>query len=194
MKNLRTRMLLVLCLCLTLMAGTTVALAAGYSADIVSTDKKGSTQSKIWVSYSLWAQRMEPAAQPGMILIVRMDKKLIWNIMTKEKMYMEIAMRPGMGGNTIASGEKAPSEVERTYLLTETVEGHVADKYRITHQMDNDKTVHFIWLLKDNNLFPIKTQYQDSITVFKNLVFEEPAATMFEVPAGYQKMNMPFMQ
>jgi len=187
-------MLLVLCLCLTLMAGTTVALAAGYSADIVSTDKKGSTQSKIWVSYSLWAQRMEPAAQPGMILIVRMDKKLIWNIMTKEKMYMEIAMRPGMGGNTIASGEKAPSEVERTYLLTETVEGHVADKYRITHQMDNDKTFHFIWLLKDNNLFPIKTQYQDSITVFKNLVFEEPAATMFEVPAGYQKMNMPFMQ
>jgi len=188
------RFLRVSLLGLILLAATSIVSAAGYSADVVTTGKSGSSQSKMWVSYSLWAQRMEPAAQPGMILIVRMDKKLIWNIMTKEKMYMEIAMRPGMGDNTIASGEKAPSEVERTYLLTETVEGHVADKYRITHQMDNDKTVHYIWLLKSNNLFPIKTQYQDTITVFKNLVFEEPPASMFEVPAGYQKMSMPFMR
>ena len=193
MKNLRNRMLLGLCLCLTLLAVTAVASAAGYSADIVTTDKKGSTQSKIWVSYSLWAQRMESPAHPSMIIIVRMDKKLIWNIDTKEKMYMEMAMRPGMGANTIASGEKSPSEVERTYLLTEMVEGHMADKYRITHVMGNDRNTHFIWLLKDNNLFPIKTESKDSVTVFKNLVFEEPAAAMFEVPAGYQKMNMPFM-
>jgi hypothetical protein len=27
----------------------------------------------------------------------------------------------------------------------------------------------------------------------KNLVFEEPATTMFEVSVGYQKKNMPFM-
>ena len=77
--------------------------------------------------------------------------------------------------------------------LTEMAEGHLADKYRITHVMGNDRNTHFIWLLKDNNLFPIKTESKDAVTVFKNLVFEEPAAAMFEVPAGYQKMNMPFM-
>jgi len=88
MKSLRIRMLLVLCLCLTLLAVTAIASAAGYSADIVTTDKGGSSQSKIWGSYSLWAQRMESPAHPSMILIVRMDKKLIWNIDTKEKMYM----------------------------------------------------------------------------------------------------------
>jgi hypothetical protein len=136
---------------------------------------------------------MEPMAQPNMILIVRTDKKLIWNIDTKEKRHMEISMRPGMGAETIASGEKSPAEVERTYLLTETVEGYVADKYRITYQTGNDRTTHFIWLLKDNNLFPIKTQYNDSITLFKNWVFDEPPASMFEVPAGYQKMSLPFM-
>ena len=193
MKLTKCRFFHVFVLCLTLLSMVSVAAAAGYSADVVTTDKSGSTHSKMWVSYSLWAQRMEMPSQPNMIIIVRLDKKLVWNIDKESKMYMEIPLRPGMAANAIASGEKAPTEVERTYLLTETVEGHVADKYQITHQMGNDRTTHFIWLLKDNNIFPIKTQYKDSVTVFKNLNFTEPPAEMFEVPPGYQKMALPFM-
>jgi hypothetical protein len=169
------------------------AAAAGYSADVVTTGKSGTTHAKMWVSYSLWAQRMEPQAQPNMIIIVRMDRKLIWNIDTREKRYMEFTMRPGMGVEAIVGGEKSPAEIERTYLLTEMVEGFMADKYQITYQFGNDKTTHFVWLLKDNNMFPIKTQYKDSVTIFKNLVLEEPAASMFEVPAGYNKFSIPFM-
>ena len=194
MKTSHRLILWISCFCLALFAAASIASAAGYSADVVTTGKSGTTQSKMWVSYSLWAQRMEPQAQPNMILIVRMDRKLIWNIDTREKRYMEFTMRPGMGVEAIASGEKSPAEVERTYLLTEMVEGHQADKYQITYQVGADRTAHFIWLLKDNNLFPIKTQYKDSITVFKNLVFEEPAAAMFEIPSGYQKFSIPFMQ
>lgn len=190
---LRFRFLRTLALTLLLLAAASVSYAAGYSADIVTTSKSGTSQSKLWVSYSLWAQRMEMPAQPNMVIIVRLDKKLIWNLNTRERMYMEIAMRPGMGAETIASGEKSPTEVDRTYLLTETVEGYPADKYQITYQNGNDRSVHFIWLLKDNSLFPIKTQYKDSVTVFKNLVFDEPPASMFEIPAGYQKMALPFM-
>ena len=193
MNMLRFRFLRTLALTLLLLAAASVSYAAGYSADIVTTSKSGTSQSKLWVSYSLWAQRMEMPAQPNMVIIVRLDKKLIWNLNTRERMYMEIAMRPGMGAETIASGEKSPTEVDRTYLLTETVEGYPADKYQITYQNGNDRSVHFIWLLKDNSLFPIKTQYKDSVTVFKNLVFDEPPASMFEIPAGYQKMALPFM-
>ena len=193
MKLTKCRFFHVFVLCLTLLSMVSVAAAAGYSADVVTTSKSGTTHAKMWVSYSLWAQRMEMPAHPEMIMIVRLDKKLVWNIDKESKMYMEIPMRPGLAANTIASGEKSPTEVERTYLLTETVEGHVADKYQITHQMGNDRTTHFIWLLKDNNMFPIKTQYKDSVTVFKNLNFTEPPAEMFEVPPGYQKMALPFM-
>ena len=189
----KCRFFSVFVLCLMLLSLVSVAAAAGYSADVVTTGNSGTNHAKMWVSYSLWAQRMEMPAHPEMIMIVRMDKKLVWNINKESKMYMEIPLRPGMAANAIASGEKAPTEVERTYLLTETVEGHVADKYQITHQMGNDRTTHFIWLLKDNNMFPIKTQYKDSVTVFKNLNFTEPPAEMFEVPPGYQKMALPFM-
>ena len=189
----KCRFFRVFVLCLMLLSLVSVAAAAGYSADVVTTSKSGTTTAKMWVSYSLWAQRMEMPAHPEMIMIVRLDKKLIWNINKESKMYMEIAMRPGMAANTIASGEKAPTEVERTYLLTETVEGHVADKYQITHQIGNDRSTFFLWLLKDNNMFPIKTQHKDSVTVFKNLNFTEPPASMFEVPPGYEKMAMPFM-
>ena len=183
-----------LLLMITILTIASVASAAGYSANLVSTDKKGTHMSKIWVSYSLWSQRMEMPEHPSMVIIVRMDKKLIWNIDTQQKMYMEMSLRPGMSSSTIASGEKAPTEVERTFLLTETVEGHVADKYRMTHLIDNNRVTHYIWLLKSNNLFPIKTQHDDTITVFKNLVFDEPPASMFEVPSGFQKMSMPMMR
>ena len=193
MKVTKCRFFRVFVLCLMLLSLVSVAAAAGYSADVVTTSKSGTTTAKMWVSYSLWAQRMEMPAHPEMIMIVRLDKKLIWNINKESKMYMEIAMRPGMAANTIASGEKSPTEVERTYLLTETVEGHEADKYQITHQIGNDRTTFFLWLLKDNNMFPIKTQHKDSVTVFKNLNFTEPPAEMFEVPPGYQKMALPFM-
>ena len=193
MKLTKCRFFRVFVLCLMLFSLVSVAAAAGYSADVVTTSKSGTTHAKMWVSYSLWAQRMEMPAHPEMIMIVRLDKKLIWNINKESKMYMEIAMRPGMAANTIASGEKSPTEVERTYLLTETVEGHVADKYQITHQIGNDRTTFFLWLLKDNNMFPIKTQHKDSVTVFKNLNFSEPPASMFEVPLGYEQMAMPFM-
>ena len=193
MKLTKCRFCCVFVLCLMLLSLVSVAAAAGYSADVVTTGNSGTNHAKMWVSYSLWAQRMEMPAHPEMIMIVRLDKKLVWNINKESKMYMEIPLRPGMAANAIASGEKAPTEVERTYLLTETVEGHVADKYQITHQIGNDRTTHFIWLLKDNNMFPIKTQYKDSVTVFKNLNFTEPPAEMFEVPPGYQKMALPFM-
>ncbi len=193
MKVTKCRFFRVFVLCLMLLSLVSVAAAAGYSADVVTTSKNGVTHAKMWVSYSLWAQRMEMPAHPEMIMIVRLDKKLIWNINKESKMYMEIAMRPGMAANTIASGEKSPTEVERTYLLTETVEGHVADKFQITHQIGNDRTTFFLWLLKDNNMFPIKTQHKDSVTVFKNLNFTEPPVEMFEVPPGYQKMALPFM-
>lgn len=183
-------LLLAICLSLSVVS---IASAAGYSANIVTTGKHGTSQAKIWVSYSTWSQRLEPASQPNMIMIVRMPQKLIWSIDTKAKRYMEIPMRGDMAAGAIATGDKAPTEVERTYLLTETVEGYLADKYRMTHQMGNDRITTFIWLLKDNNLFPIKTETKDGVTVFKNLVLEEPPASMFEVPPGYQKFSIPMM-
>lgn len=184
-------LLLVFCLSFTVLS---VASATGYSADIETTGKHGTSRAKIWVSYSLWSQRLEPAAQPNMIMIVRMPQKLVWSIDTKAKRYMEIAMRSDMAAGAIATGDKMPTEVERTYLLTETVEGYVADKYRITHQIGNDRVTTLIWLIKDNNMFPIKTETKDGVTVFKNLVLEEPPAAMFEVPAGYEKFSVPFMR
>ena len=194
MKAFRVPFSVLVVLTAVLLTFSSVAFAAGYSADMVTTDKKGTHTSKIWVSYSLWSQRMEMPEHPNMIIIVRMDKKLVWNIDTQQKMYMEMSLQPGMNTASIASGEKTPTEVERTYLLTETVEGHVADKYRITHLINNQRSTHYIWLLKSNSLFPIKTQHEDTITLFKNLVFNEPPASMFEVPAGFQKMSMPMMR
>jgi outer membrane lipoprotein-sorting protein len=179
---------------LALLSLSSAAFAAGgFSADAVMTDKKGkTTQAKMYISYSTWSQRMEPLDQPNYIMIVRMDRQVMWTIDKSAKMYMEMSLRPGMAPAPAASGsDKAPGEEERVLLGTETIEGRLADKYRVTHRSGNDRYVSFLWLLQENS-FPIKTQNEDTTTIFRNLIFAEPAPELFEVPQGYQKMSMPF--
>jgi hypothetical protein len=50
LKTSRRLILWVFCLFLTLSAASTIASAAGYSADVVTTNKSGTSQSKMRVS------------------------------------------------------------------------------------------------------------------------------------------------
>lgn len=189
----RVASFLILVFCVLLALSTVSFAAGGFSADAVITDKKGKvTQAKMYISYSTWSQRMEPMDQPNYIMIVRMDRQVMWTIDKAAKMYMEMSLRPGMTPAPAASGsDKAPGEEERILLGTETIEGRLADKYKVTHRSGNERYVSFLWLLQENS-FPIKTQNEDTTTVFRNLVFAEPPPELFEVPQGYQKMAMPF--
>lgn len=159
-----------------------IATAQDFSADMVSMTKGGVFTGKIYNAKE--KTRME---MPQVITITRVDKNVTWILMPEQKMYMEQPLKPE---NIAALTDKMPGEVERKRLGIETVDGKKTEKYRIVYTVENKREAIFQWVDTDLG-FPIKTAAEDGswTTEFKNLKIGKQPDTLFEIPAGYQKMS-----
>ena len=70
-------------------------------------------------------------------------------------------------------------------LGTDTIDGRPAIKYRV-HYGDETGTM---WVDAENNL-PLRMESMGSTVEFKNYDFSPPAKSAFEIPKGYQVMDM----
>lgn len=123
----------------------------------------------------------------SMVTILRPDKKVAWQLMPMQKMYMEIDLKNAnkMSGN-------APDDVTIEKLGSETLEGINTTKYKIL--MKDKSAGGFIWLSPEN--IPVKMDFlskegknKNRVTMtLKNLTVEPQEAALFELPAGYQPM------
>jgi len=166
------------------------AVAMEFSADTVTTHKGGEKiTGKLY--YKPDRFRMEMKANEDMIVITRMDKKVAWNIMPAMKMYMEMTFDLK---NRPMVEEKFEGETERKLLGSETIDGHPTSKYLITYKSGNRTDQVYQWIATDIN-FPLKTSATDGswIQEFRNVRIGSQPNTLFEIPAGYQKMEMPQM-
>ena len=170
-------------ICLMLLTGA--ALASGFSADIVSVAEGERMTGKMYAGMN--KMRFETSE---MITITRMDKGVIWMIMPEEKMYMEQKLPTG---TVIPTKEPAQNEIERILIGTESFDGKAVDKYQVTMTDGGKKVSHYQWIAKDSG-FPLKMAAMDGSwqQEYRNLSFAEPPAVLFELPAGYQKLQMPF--
>lgn len=165
------------------------AFAAEFSADTVMTHKKGVTTAKIYSKTEKF--RTEMKSPEEVIVITRIDKKVIWNIMPKQKMYMEMPLKMNMR-NKPRVEEKFEGETDRKHVGNETVDGHPAKKYLITYKLNNKQEQVYQWWATDIN-FPVKNAAVDGSWVqeFKNIKMGSQPDSLFEVPSGYQKMQIP---
>ena len=130
--------------------------------------------------------RME-AKMAGMntINIVRKDQSKIYTIMVDQKIYMEMPF---------SMDKRSPDDVLRDVnakwedLGADTVNGIACQKYKI---VSADKGA-FFWLSKDKKQ-PVRMQTEDGkVTVdWKSFVAGPQDDKLFEVPAGFTKMDMP---
>jgi outer membrane lipoprotein-sorting protein len=183
-KNLSVSILTMFLVC---MAAT--ALALEFSSDMVMTSQGQTQTSKIWSKDK--KVRMESGAQPG-YTIMRMDKNVMWMVMPDQKSFMEMKYDPSKQPRT---DEKVQGEVSRKLIGTETVNGHPAKKYEVTYTEAGrtEKTERmYQWIATDIN-FPVRVAAVDGSWVvdYKNIKMSSQADSLFEVPAGYQKVAMP---
>lgn len=178
---------LLVCLSLILFTAGLVN-AVEFSADTVTKFKGGEeTSGKIY--YKPDRFRMETKVFQDMIVITRLDKKVVWNIMPAEKIYMEM---PFDMSNKPKVEEKFEGEIERKEVGRERIDGHPTIKYLITYKADNRKDQVYQWMATDIN-FPVKTAAVDGSWTqeFRNIKTGSQPGSLFEVPSGYQKMQMP---
>jgi hypothetical protein len=171
-----------------LLSGGT-AFAAEFSADMVMKGPDGQGMSgKVFVKGQKIRQEMDQDGEK-MITILRLDRKLSWVIMPDEKVYMEMKMRESAEDPSLV--EKAdPARIRR--LGKETVNGFICEKIQVTEK----GTVITQWLSEELG-WPIKGEVKGpegiSTHEYKNIGKGGVSETLFEIPAGFQKMSVPGM-
>jgi len=87
-------------------------------------------------------------------------------------------------------------KTDKEFIANEVVDKHPAKKYHLTITTDGKKDkAGYIWEATDLNNFTVKYQSEDKkiTTVWKNIKTGGVADSVFELPAGYKKMDMPAM-
>ena len=121
------------------------------------------------------------------ITITRMDKKVVWILMPKDKMYMEQPFDPS---KAVASSEKVSGEIERKLIGQEIIDGKMTNKYQIVYNQNGKRETIFQWLAVGLKI-PVKTAAGDNswIMEYKNIKTGKQSDALFEVPADYQKFS-----
>ncbi len=170
-----------------------------FSADMkMSNPSGGGTSGKLY--FGGQRTRFEINSPRGeMIMINDAGKKVSYMVMTAQRMYMEMngdmqAMR-GRGPRMPDArpfDPNNPCSGSENYTCkkvgTETVNGRACDKWEFAEK--NGSRTRTVWI--DQKLhFPIKSTGSDGDTFELTNVNEGPQpASLFEVPAGYTKMDM----
>ena len=159
------------------------ALAQEFSADMISTVGKETTQYKLNVSGGKIRMDMKDG-----IIIVRNDKGVSWMLMPGESMYME---NPIDTSKVPKTSKDLGGEIERTSLGVETVDGKPAEKFKVTYTKNGKQESVYQWLV--DNEIPVKVAAVDGSwsTEYKNLSMGAQPASLFEIPSRYTKMSMP---
>lgn len=165
------------------LAGVQAAPVTQYSADQVVTGKGGARTAKVHVDNGKVRTEMNVDGRRT-INIVRVDRKVMYMVMPAQSMYMEHRIRPE-DEMVARSYEK---DAKREAVGTETVKGQPCTKYKITH----GGNVVYLWTNKTNEA-PVQMLSADNKTriEWNNVKVGPQPASLFEPPAGYQKMGMP---
>jgi hypothetical protein len=165
-----------------------ISSAFEYSADFtITTRDQGKTSGKMYAKQDKF--RMDFKYPDDVSAINRLDKKILWNVMHREKMYIEMPLDQK---NKPRVEEKFEGEIERKLVGKETIDGHPAEKYLITYIANDTKQQVYQWWATDIR-FPVKTSAVDGSweQEYKNIKIGSQPDSLFEVPAGYTKFQMP---
>lgn len=166
------------------------AQATEFSATVVSKAEGAVMQGKVFVKGDKMRNEMDMDGETN-ITILRLDKQVAWIAMPEEKMYMEMPLTPEMQKKMML---KDPADrAKMKHLGTETVNGFESDKYEIDLTHEGQTIKQYIWIAKKLDM-PIKSETSDGAMSmeYRDIKMGGVADAVFEMPQGYQKMEMPF--
>ena len=171
-------------------------VAVGYSADMVSRMGQIKIKGKVYVGRDRWRMDIFDPTGKKMITITRADKGVSYVLMPEDKTYMESPMRGAEGQMMMDLSKKLPGEIERKKLGKEKVSGILCDKYKIVSEIPTpmgktEAITAYIWISMDG--IPVKSQIADgsASSTLTNIKRGAQPASLFEIPAGYKKWEMP---
>jgi hypothetical protein len=181
------------------LAGSYVLAQAEFSADIVDLQKPGNPVKVVFTKDKMRAE-MQGGPHGGGVVIVNFASQTMTILMAQQHMYMEMpaqnsSQRLGYSFFEAGDVENACGDWQKSghnqggschKVGNESVNGRNTVKYEATNA--NGDVNHF-WL--DPKLrFPVKWQTKSSNGELRNIQEGAQPASLFEVPAGFTKMDM----
>jgi len=117
------------------------------------------------------------------ICIFRVDKKLIWTILPKDKKYIEVSLLD----DDLPLPKKIVGEIERIVVGQEEVEGFLCDKLVVRYSKEDEICEMRYWIPKELGV-PIRSEAPDLNwrNELKNIRGGPQPDELFEVPSGYE--------
>lgn len=165
--------------------------ARDFSATLVILEKGNTLNGRF--HYTKDKQRLEmtsPDSGDKSIIITRLDKDLAWMVMPSQRMYMEMPIAQ-QKPNPLA--EDSDKIIKREKLGKDTVDGHPCLKEKVTVKQDDGSKESMYWWLATDIGWPIQAEAIDGSWryTYKDIKFGKQDRKLFEVPAGYHRMNAP---
>lgn len=156
-----------------------------FSADMVSVANGQQFEAKLYVGKDKVRVEM-----PENIIITRMDRRVSYMIMPSQGMYME---NPIDQSKLMKTSKEVEGELERVPLGNELVNGQMAQKFKVTYRDGEGQSTMYQWI-GDSDI-PVKMQALDGSwsMEYKNIKKGAPNDSLFEVPSGLKKFEMPNM-
>ena len=174
---------------LTLLTISSIVYGTEFSADFLMKAGGISTSGRMFFGQNKF--RMDMNVPQKITTITLLDKKEVINIMHEQKIYMVMPFDPQ---NKPKVEERLEGEIERKKVGTEVIDGHPTIKYLITCKTNNEKQEFYQWFADDIKL-PLKIEARDGSwsQEFKNVKMGKVPDSVFEIPAGYRKVEIPIV-
>ena len=170
--------------------------AAEFTADFTrrSGDEEGE-KSKVYLKGKLRREEISEDGQLQSVMIVRADRGVIWNLIPDENMYIEMPIGAGLKGD-FENTEDLEKSSAKTPLGRETVSGYDCEVNEYAHHNPSQGVI-TTWY-SDKLEYPVRIRItlpgEDSLIMeYANIKPGEVPDSMFDIPAGYQKMAIPGM-
>lgn len=161
----------------------TNVFAEQFSADMTSRAEGQSFEAKIAVKDGKCRIEM-----PQAIMINRADLGVAWVVMPSQGMYMEHPIDSKVMAQT---SKNISGEVERIALGKESVNGVLADKFKVTYTDKGDSRSVFQWINAEN--IPVKVEEVTGLwsVDYHNIKTNGVDDSQFEEPKNYNKIQIP---
>lgn len=181
-----------------LLTGLSAGLVLGeeFSADMVRTMTGQTSSGKVYVKGDL--VRMEttlpmPGGKTVVILNVKSGKTII--LQPAQKMYMEMVGQKDAAAWVTKDEDYAKLGADRKLVGAEEVNGYKCRKYEVTFKNTAmGKTTQWI---SEKLMFPVKIVHSgpggEMVQELKNIKDDKVPDSLFKIPDGYTKMNVPGM-
>jgi outer membrane lipoprotein-sorting protein len=171
----------------------TLGSAAEFSADMVQKTHGQTMTGKVFVKGTRMRMEMNHAGG-SMVTIALPDQHKSIVLMPAQKMYMESITTPAQEAPKVGDRDLEQRATVKQ-LGTEEVNGYKCEKYEI---IPRDASAGKItqWVSKELS-YPLKSVHQgpqgEATTEYQNIKQGGVADSLFQIPPGYQKMQMPGM-